>query len=65
VKALNFATKIAPECALIHLGSKEIPDVPTSTLSARPGKGKVERGERFISGENGLPEPYLYLYNCL
>jgi hypothetical protein len=56
MKALNFTTKIAPECALIELRSKESPDIPSSTLSARPRKRKVERRERFPTDEEGLLE---------
>jgi hypothetical protein len=56
MEALNFTIKIAPECARIELGSKESPDIPSSTLIARPRKRKVEPGERFRSYEEGLLE---------
>jgi hypothetical protein len=56
MEALNFTTKIAPEDARIELGSRESPDIPRSTLSARPRKRKVERGERFTRDEKGLLE---------
>jgi hypothetical protein len=55
-EALNFTTKVAPAGARIELGTKESPDVPTSTLSARPRKRKRDQGECGLGDEQSLLE---------
>jgi hypothetical protein len=55
-EALNFTTKIAPEGVRIELGSKESPDTPTPTLSARPKKRKHEKGIHSQSDDGNLLE---------
>jgi hypothetical protein len=52
--ALKFATKIAPACARIELGTKESSDIPSSTLRARPKKRKVEERECGMGEEEDL-----------
>jgi hypothetical protein len=50
-EALNFTTKIAAECVIIELGSKDSPDTPASTLSSTTRKRKCEKGVRSASDE--------------